>query len=75
MTYILINYENVNNANLGVLVDRPFDVMVFVGANQTKVPIDLANGDGEAHVRGLLYAFPAMAPTRSTCTSRSTSGG
>ena len=40
--YVLIDYENVNNANLGVLVDRPFDVMVFVGANQTKIPIDLA---------------------------------
>lgn len=40
--YVLIDYENVNDAKLGVLVDRPFDVMVFVGANQTKIPIDLA---------------------------------
>ena len=40
--YVLIDYENVSNANLEVLVGRPFDVMVFVGANQTKIPIDLA---------------------------------
>ena len=40
--YVLIDYENVSNANLEVLVGRPFDVMVFVGANQTKIPIELA---------------------------------
>lgn len=40
--YVLIDYENVSNANLEVLVGRPFDVTVFVGANQTKIPIELA---------------------------------
>ena len=40
--YVLIDYENVSNANLDVLVGRPFDVMVFVGASQTKIPIELA---------------------------------
>ena len=31
--YVLIDYENVNDANLDLLATRPFDVMVFVGGN------------------------------------------
>ncbi len=41
--YVLIDYENVQPKNLEVLSSHPFKVFVFVGANQTKVPFDLAN--------------------------------
>ena len=40
--YVLIDFENVQPGNLGVLKQHPFKVMVFVGANQAKIPFDLA---------------------------------
>jgi hypothetical protein len=40
--YVLIDFENVQPKNLEVLRQHPFKVLVFVGANQTKVPFDLA---------------------------------
>ncbi|MBT3191507.1 MAG: hypothetical protein HN341_03025 [Verrucomicrobia bacterium] len=40
--YILIDYENVQPRNLAVLKEHSFKVMVFVGANQTKIPFELA---------------------------------
>jgi len=40
---VLIDYENVQPKNLEILANHPFKVFVFVGANQTKVPFDLAN--------------------------------
>lgn len=42
--YILIDYENVQPKNLALLNGHPFKVIVFVGANQTKIPFDLASG-------------------------------
>ncbi len=48
--YVLIDYENVNDANLDLLATRPFDVMVFVGANQTKIPIELAMQMARLHM-------------------------
>ncbi|RME33561.1 MAG: NYN domain-containing protein [Gammaproteobacteria bacterium] len=41
--YVLIDFENVQPANLEVLNKYPFRVLVFVGGNQTKVPFDLAS--------------------------------
>lgn len=47
--YILIDYENVQPKNLDILnghplkADYPFKVIVFVGANQTKLPFDLVS--------------------------------
>ena len=41
-SYVLIDFENVQPKNLEILADHPFKVFVFVGANQTKVPIELA---------------------------------
>lgn len=41
--YILIDYENVQPKNLGILNGHPVKVLVFVGANQAKVPYDLAS--------------------------------
>lgn len=41
--YVLIDFENVHPKNLELLTTHPFKVFVFVGANQTKVPFDLAD--------------------------------
>jgi diadenosine tetraphosphate (Ap4A) HIT family hydrolase len=41
--YILIDFENVHPKNLELVTKHPFKVFVFVGANQTKVPFDLAD--------------------------------
>lgn len=40
--YVLIDFENVQPSNLEVLKQHPFNVVVFVGANQAKIPFDLA---------------------------------
>lgn len=40
--YILIDFENVQPKSLKILNGHPFQVLLFVGSNQTKVPIDLA---------------------------------
>ena len=36
--YVLIDFENVQPKNLSILADHPFQVFVFIGANQTKLP-------------------------------------
>lgn len=41
--YILIDYENVQPKNLAVLNDHAFKVIVFVGANQAKLPFEVAS--------------------------------
>ena len=44
--YILIDYENVQTKSLSVLQDAPnqaFRIMVFVGANQSKLPVELVS--------------------------------
>jgi hypothetical protein len=40
--YVLIDFENVQPSNLEVLQQHPFRVLVFVGANQARIPFDLA---------------------------------
>jgi len=40
--YVLIDYENVQPATLSVLNRENFKILVFVGANQTKVPFEVA---------------------------------
>jgi len=40
--YLLIDYENVQPKSLSALNGHPFRVVVFLGANQTKVPLDFA---------------------------------
>ncbi len=54
--YILIDYENVQPRNLDILNGQPFKVLVFVGTNQTKVPIDFASalqalGDNAEYIK------------------------
>jgi len=39
--YVLIDFENVQPSNLDVLRQHPFKVLVFVGANQAKIPFEL----------------------------------
>lgn len=39
--YILIDFENVQPMSLKILHGHPIRVLLFVGTNQTKVPIDL----------------------------------
>jgi hypothetical protein len=41
--HILIDFENVQPKNLELLTGHPFEVYVFCGANQTRVPIELAS--------------------------------
>ena len=40
--YVLIDYENVQPANLAVLAGEFFRVIVFIGAKQTRIPVALA---------------------------------
>jgi len=40
--YVLIDFENVQPKNLEILKKHPFKISVFVGANQAKIPFDLA---------------------------------
>ncbi len=40
--YVLIDFENVHPKNLGILKGHDFKVIVFVGANQTKIALELA---------------------------------
>ena len=40
--YLLIDYENVQPKNLAALNGHAFKVIVFVGARQTKVPVEFA---------------------------------
>ncbi len=57
--YILIDYENVQTKSLSVLQGAPsqaFRIMVFVGANQSKLPVALVSsmqgfGDKAQYVR------------------------
>lgn len=42
-SYVLIDFENVQPKNLEILAAHPFKIFVFVGANQVKVPFDLAD--------------------------------
>ncbi|MCA0941801.1 hypothetical protein LCM28_18145 [Salipiger pacificus] len=40
--YVLVDFENVQPKNLGLLRGHPLKLMVFVGANQKSVPFDFA---------------------------------
>ena len=54
--YVLIDFENVQPKNLEILANHTFKIFVFVGANQTKVPFDLATamqdfGDNAKYIK------------------------
>jgi hypothetical protein len=39
--YVLVDFENVQPKNLSMLLDDAFQVFVFVGENQGKIPLDV----------------------------------
>lgn len=41
--FILVDFENVQPRNLEILREHPFTVIVFVGANQNRIPFELAS--------------------------------
>ena len=41
--YILVDFENVQPDSIGLLADEHFKVLVFVGANQTKISFHIAS--------------------------------
>ena len=40
--FLLVDFENVQPDNVGILNDRAFKIKVFVGASQAKIPLELA---------------------------------
>lgn len=40
--YILVDFENVQPQDIGLLKDGPFKVKIFLGPNQSKIPVSLA---------------------------------
>jgi len=40
--YILIDFENVQPANIELLTNHPFKIFVFVGENQVRIPFEIA---------------------------------
>lgn len=40
--YVLVDFENVQPKDIGLLKDGPFSVKVFLGPNQSKIPVSLA---------------------------------
>jgi hypothetical protein len=50
--YVLVDYENVQPASLGGLDGQDVHVIVFVGASQTKIPIELAAAMQRLGARG-----------------------
>ena len=40
--YVLIDFENVQPKNMSLLKDGPFQIKVFLGSNQSKIPLEMA---------------------------------
>ena len=40
--YVLIDFENVQPKNFEIIANQSFKIFIFMGANQTKVPLDMA---------------------------------
>lgn len=43
-SYVLVDYENVQPKELELLKDGTFNVRVFLGPHQSRIPVDLAQG-------------------------------
>ncbi|MCP5357619.1 MAG: hypothetical protein H7A06_05715 [Pseudomonadales bacterium] len=43
INYVLVDFENVQPDSIGLLAGEQFKVLVFVGANQTKLSFDIAS--------------------------------
>lgn len=42
INFVLVDFENVQPKDIGLLKDGPFNVKVFLGPNQSKIPVSLA---------------------------------
>ena len=40
--FVLVDFENVQPKDIGLLKDGPFKVKIFLGPNQSKIPVSLA---------------------------------
>lgn len=40
--YVLVDFENIQPENMGLLVGGPFKVKVFLGEHQAKIPLEMA---------------------------------
>jgi hypothetical protein len=40
--FVLVDFENIQPKNIGLLSGGPFKIKVFVGANQAKIPLEMA---------------------------------
>ena len=40
--HVLIDFENVQPGNLGLLSEHQFKIHIFLGSNQSKIPVELA---------------------------------
>ena len=40
--FVLVDFENVQPKDIGLLTDGPFRVKIFLGPNQSKIPVSLA---------------------------------
>jgi hypothetical protein len=40
--FVLVDFENVQPSDIGLLQDGPFKVKIFLGPNQSKIPVSLA---------------------------------
>lgn len=43
INWILIDFENVQPKNLEILNKHPFNILIFVGENQARIPFEMAN--------------------------------
>lgn len=50
--YVLIDYENVQPKDLALLNGQAYEVVVFLGAHQNKIPLDLASALQQRGERG-----------------------
>lgn len=41
--YVLIDFENVQPKNIEILKHHPFNILVFVGENQVRIPFEIAS--------------------------------
>ena len=39
--YILVDFENVQNIDLNSIKDKNYYIKIFIGTNQTKIPVEL----------------------------------
>ncbi|MFT4197203.1 MAG: PIN domain-containing protein [Pseudoxanthomonas sp.] len=60
--YVLIDYENVQPKNLALLVQEYFRVIVFLGINQTKLPVDLVTAMQKLGERAHYIRMSASGP-------------